>query len=222
MDPHVGKYNSCWTRGRIVEIKGKAMESEREIVDLETVATTRLENIIDVGLTASAMIRLFERGTKEKKLRGPIIKTIKKIFEAKSEAEFKRIHSAFCQRGTREITLSKKSKRASYGQIAKTLDVVLKVAVYYCHLPECEKSKELSQWLNAAVDTKMMAMLRKHYPKAMKPWPHTIEEVDGQSYDEIQRIVREFVRKEHQNSITPVQFDDYYWRKLNRQATFAD
>ena len=192
------------------------MESKPKIVDPDTIASIRLKNIIDVGLTASAMIRLFEQGTKEKKLRGPILKTILKIFEAKSKAEFKRIHSAFCQWGTSEIALARKNKFASYGQIAKTLDVVLKVAVYYCHLPECEKSKELSEWLNAAVDTKMMAKLRKHYPKDIKPWPRTIEEVDRQNYDEIQRIVRKFIREEHQDSITPVQFDDYYWRELNR------
>jgi hypothetical protein len=201
----------------IVKVKGgSTMKNKPKIVDPETIASIRLKNIIDVGLTASAMIRLFEQDTKEKKLRGPILKTILKIFEAKSEAEFKRIHSAFCQRGTSEIALARKNKFASYGQIAKTLDVVLKVAIYYCHLPECEKSKELSEWLNAAVDTKMMAKLRKHYPMAIKPWPRTIEKVDRQNYDEIQRIVKKFILEEHQDSITPVQFDDYYWRELNR------
>ena len=85
------------------------MESKPKVVDPETIASIRLKNIIDVGLTASAMIRLFEHGTKEKKLRGPILETIAKIFEAKSEAEFKRIHSVFCQRDTSEITLARKT-----------------------------------------------------------------------------------------------------------------
>ena len=96
------------------------------------------------------------------------------------------------------------------------MDVVLKVAVYYCHLPECEKWKEFSEWLNAAVDTKTMAELRKHYPKHTKPWPRIIEEVDRQNYNEIQRIVRKFICREHQDSITPGQYDDYYWREFNR------
>jgi len=197
-------------------LKARKEAMEPKIVDLEAMARIRLENIVDVGLTASAMIRLFKQGTKEKKLRGHTIKAVKEAFEVKSELEFQKIHSNFCKWGTREITLSKKSKHASYGQIAKTLDVVLKVAIYYCHLPECKKSKELSQWLNAAVDTKMMVMLSKCFPKAMKPWPHTIEEVDRQRYDKIQKIVREFVHIKHQDTITPVQFDDYYWRELNR------
>ena len=192
------------------------MEGKPKTIDLDIMKRIRFENIVDVGLTASAMIRLFSAGTKKGKLRPFLIETVEEVLEAKSEPEFRKIHSHFCQWGTSEITLTRKNKSASYGQIAKTLDVVLKVAVYYCHLPECEKSKELSQWLNAVVDTKMMAMLRNHYPKAIKKWPHTIEEVDRQNYYEIQGIVRKFVREKHQDSITPVQFDDYYWRKLNR------
>ena len=70
------------------------MEGEPKIIDLEKMATTRLENIIDVGLTASAMIRLFERGTKEKKLRGRTIKTVKEMLKAKSELELSNLNLA--------------------------------------------------------------------------------------------------------------------------------
>jgi len=70
------------------------VEGEPKIIDLEKMATTRLENIIDVGLTASAMIRLFERGTKEKKLRGRTIKTVKEMFKAKSELELSNLNLA--------------------------------------------------------------------------------------------------------------------------------
>lgn len=192
------------------------MESASEIINLNKIERIRFENIVDVGLTASAMVRLFKRGTKEK-IRGRTVKTVRKMLKAKSKLEYQGMHSHFCKWGIKEITLSKKNKCASYGQVAKTLDVVLKVVVYYCHLPECEKSKEFSQWLNAAVDTKMMAKLRDRYPKALKPWPHTIEEVDSkQKYDKIQTIVRKFIHDKHRDSIAPVQFDDYYWRKLNR------
>jgi len=176
---------------------------------------TRLHNIIDMGLGFSAMIRLFDKGTK-RKLRKSMITMTKKVFLAKSEEEFKRLHSEFCQWGKKEIGLARKSGTASYGQIAKTLDVVLKVAVYYCHLPECGKSKQLSRWLNAAVDRRMMAMLKKYYPKAIEPWPSAIEQVDSGRYIKIQEIVRKFINERHNGSITPVQFDDIYWEALNR------
>ena len=185
------------------------------VIDPEKIREIRLYNIIDMGLTFSAMMRLYDQGTKGK-LRARMITTAKEVFEARSQEEFRRKHSEFCQWGTKGILLARKNCLASYGQVAKTLDVVLKVAVYYCHLPECEKSKQLSRWLNGAVDRKMMVMLKKHYRKAIEPWPRAIEQVDGPNYAKIQEIVRKFIRDEHQDSIVPVQFDDYYWQKLNR------
>jgi len=83
-------------------------------------------------------------------------------------------------------------------------------------LPECGKSKQLSWWLNATVDRRMMAMLKKYYPKAIEPWPSAIEQVDSGRYIKIQEIVRKFISERHNGSITPVQFDDIYWEALNR------
>ena len=184
----------------------------------------RLHNIIDMGLTFSAMIRLFNKGSKET-LRKKMLDKARNIFETKSEEHFINIHSNFCDWGIKNISLAEKKRDgriiknatpASYGQIAKTFDVVLKVAVYYSHLPSCEKSQEISGWLNAAVDTKMMAMLRKEYPNDVHPWPTTVEQVDSTTYMTIQRIVRKFISDKHKGSIMPVQFDDIYWRELNR------
>ena len=111
----------------------------------------------------------------------------------------------------------KKARLASYGQIAKTFDVVLKVTVYYSHLPDVKKSALISKWLNAAVDTKMMAMLKKYYPADVRPWPTAIEQVNSSIYATIQETVRKFIHDKHGGSITPVQFDDIYWEALNRR-----
>ncbi|MDH5779054.1 MAG: hypothetical protein OEZ29_00480 [Candidatus Bathyarchaeota archaeon] len=185
---------------------------------------TRLYNIIDMGLTFSAMIRLFQKGSKER-LHERILVEGRNVFEAKSEEQFMDIHSRFCDWGIEEILLAEKKRsgrvvkeatEASYGQIAKTFDVAMKVVIYYSHFPSCEKSRELSKWLNAAVDTKMMTMLKKHYPKDLQSWPATVQEVDKTAYKAIQRIVRKFIKDKHNNSIMPVQFDDIYWKALNR------
>ena len=98
---------------------------------------------------------------------------------------------------------------------------MLKVAVYYCHLPECGKSNQLSRWLNAAVDRRIMAMLKKHYPKAIEPWPSAIEQVDSGRYIKIQEMVRKFINERHNGSITHVQFDDIYWEALNRPKALS-
>ncbi len=175
----------------------------------------KLHNIVDMGLTFSAMIRLFKKGSK-KKFRGKILDEVENVFEAKSERDYNVIHSNFCDWGVKNVSLAKKATKASYGQIAKTLDVVLKVTVYYSHLPNCEKSQEISKWLNAAVDTKMMSMLSDFYPKDFRLWPTTVEQVDKTAYLKIQGVVRRFIKERHNNSVIAVQFDDFYWKKLNR------
>jgi len=184
-------------------------------------AKIRLRNVIDMGLNFSAMLRLYWTGSK-RELYQNIFSERKKLFEAKSKEEFTSFHSGICDWGVGNIHLRDGETFASYGQIAKTLDVVLKVAIYYCHLPDCEKCREISRWLNAAVDTKMMAMLRRCYPHALKPWPTTVHEVsDRESYNAIQELVRRFIREKHPD-ILPVQFDDIYWWKLNKGKVYSD
>jgi len=186
--------------------------------------TIRLFNIVDMGLTFSAMIRLFEKGTK-RTLQYEITNRLRRFFSAESAQNYLDVHSSFCDWGTKEIRLAKKKRGkmtlqegspASYGEIAKTFDVVLKVVVYYCQLPEPAKAQTMTKSLNAAVDTKMMAFLRKHYPNELERWPRTVKEVDKTDYDEIQRIVRKFIREKYRNKILPVQFDDIFWKELNR------
>ncbi|MFH1141067.1 MAG: hypothetical protein V1724_05245 [Chloroflexota bacterium] len=193
---------------------------------LKNAHEARLDNIIDMGLDFSAMIRLFERGSK-RRLQARILDDLPKVFEAKSEKQFVDFHASFCNWGRETVMLAEKTKNgqitkksgpASYGQIAKTLDVVLKVAVYYCHLPNCEKYQSISGWLNAAVDTKMMALLSKYYPEAIRPWPATIEKVDDYAYAVIQDTVRKFIKEKHSGSITPVQFDDIYFKALKERG----
>ena len=185
----------------------------------------KLHNIIDMGLTFSSMTRLFDEGSK-KELYTRMLADIQRIFIAESEIEFKDVHSEFCCWGIRNIRLTERVRDgriiqgvipASYGQIAKTFDVVLLVAVYYCHLPACAKSRQISEWLNAAVDTKMMALLKRHYPEAITPWPTTIKQVNNTTYIRIQETVRKFINDEHDKGIIPVQFDDIYWEALNRK-----
>lgn len=195
--------------------------------ELSDTKEARLQNIIDMGLHFSAMIRLFEEGSKRELYR-EILAQARQVFTAESEGHFKEIHSSFCSWGVRQIILAERKKRgqvikkaspASYGQIAKTFDVVMKVAVYYCHLPDCEKSQQISGWLNAGVDTRMMGMLKKYYLEDIASWPATIEQVDSSTYTSIQEIVRKFIADRHKGNIIPVQFDDIYWRALNRQQT---
>jgi len=174
----------------------------------------RLHFAVEIGLASSAMMRLYQKGS-TKVLQDKILAK-PRAFEAETEEQYKSIHRIICNWGTRNIELSKGNGHASYGQIAKTLDVALKVIIYFCHLPDCDKSKRISKWLNAPVDTNMMAWLKKLYPEDAKSWPTTLGGVDDDLYASIQRIVRKFIDEERSGDITPVEFDNIYWEALNR------
>lgn len=185
----------------------------------------REENILEMGLAFSAMIRLFKKGEKPKLLERLLQEEGQAIFKAESQKEFSRAHTKFCNWGTKNILLAQKRRKgkiiqpeapASYGQIAKTLDVTLKVAVYYAHLPNCNKSQDLLKWLNAAVDTKMVVQLKKQYPDDIRVWPKTIKQVSSITYVAIQNVVRKFIKEYHNNQILPVQFDEIYWNEWNQ------
>lgn len=184
----------------------------------------KLRNIVDMALAFTAMMRIFEKGSKDK-IKEKIINDLDRIFNAISEDEFKAIHASFCAWGRKNIELAekrlkngyiKKSKPASYGQIAKTLDVVLHVVIFYARYPNSEKAQTISKWLNAAMDTKMMAFLAECYPDALAKWPKTIEDVDENDYKVIQETLHLFIEEEHKGCIIPVNFDDIYWEVLNQ------
>lgn len=196
------------------------------ISQLSEVERLRFENIVDMGLAFSAMMRVFEKGAKEKLHNWIVDKIAEKIFNSSSREEFTRIHTEFCDWGTSNIRQAERKRRgkliirkgspASYGQIAKTLDVTLKVAVYYCHLPDCRKSEIICQWLNAAVDTAMMSDLKRDFPDQTKRWPHSLKEVDKPTYYKIQQLVRESIKREHHGTITCPQWDDIHWKEANQ------
>jgi hypothetical protein len=164
------------------------------------------------------MMRVFERGAR-KELSEKIVNDLsERIFNVSSADELAKIHADFCDWGTKKINQVERVRNgaiispkcwASYGQIAKTLDVTLKVAIYYCHLPNCERSLEICRWLNAAVDTTMMKNLDKNLPKSLK-------KVDKETYSEIQSLVRKSIKRDHNNAITCPQWEDIHWEEANR------
>jgi hypothetical protein len=180
------------------------IKNSSHVITPVVLSEIKLSNIINMALSFSGMIRLFERDSKGI-LYTQTLSTVKQMFEAESKEEFDRIHSKFCECCKKKIRLAKTNQTASYGQIAKTLNVVLKVAIYYCHLPEHEKSKSLLPWLDAAVDNSMMRKLRLYY--------RAIHEVERDDYFKIRDTVRKFIGEKQQDNILPVHFDDYYFQK---------
>jgi hypothetical protein len=191
----------------------------------------RFRNIIEMGLDFSSMMRLFKEDSETELLERIVEDYGPRIFKAQSKEEFDEIHKEFCKWGTRNIVLAQKKLRngriikegpATYGQIAKTFNVALKVVVYYCHLPDHQRSAEIVQWLHAGVDTRMMAMLKKRlkgkHPEYFGDWPETVKDVNSEKkYLELQDVVRIFIREKHDGKLRlPVQFDDVYWYRIKQ------
>lgn len=192
--------------------------------ELKDPADVRIANIIDMGLTFSAMIRLYKEGSK-KTIHRKIAHILPEIADTYTLERFRKTHNDFCTWGMENLSLAQKMRQEkitkhsgppSYGQVAKTLDVVLKVVIYYCRWPDEATSERILKFLNAAVDTKMIAFLKSKYPYHFKIWPVTVESVSQSIYGSIQELVRRFITDEHQGKILPVQFDDLYWNFLNR------
>ncbi|MBN1602193.1 MAG: hypothetical protein JW915_11330 [Chitinispirillaceae bacterium] len=183
-------------------------------IQLKEPDTAKMHNIINMALQFSSMFRLFEPGSKTR-FKEKLLSQFNEILSSNSKKQFNDIHSSFCEWGSQKIYLTKKKKDgvASYGQIAKTLNVVLKVTVHYCQLPESNQAMRLSKWLHAAIDTKMMKYIR---PVGVAGWPISIAQVDKNSYEKIQEVVVSIIAREHMGNITPVEFDDIYWDALNR------
>ncbi len=185
------------------------------------VQEVRLRCLIDLGLNFSAMLRLYERGSKAKFYR-KVLSEMPSLLQSEDEEQFQIAHSSICEWGVRHFRANKGSGHPSYGQVAKTLDVILKVVIDYGHMPDCSRAAQISPWLNSAIDNEMMTMLKKEYPDAIKRWPSSIRRVSKETYTSIQALVRRFNIERHDNRITPVQFDDVYWWCLNKCRQYRD
>jgi hypothetical protein len=192
---------------------------------IDEVNLIRKKNIIDIALSFSAMNRLFEQGSKQK-IAGKLECYFALLAGVEGKEAFEEYHSNFCDWFIQNVFTAekvlknkniKKSRAASYGQAAKVFDVALKVYVYYCNLPDYESAEKLLPLLHSAVDTLMMANLRKKYPKA-NIRANTIEAVGKSDYAVLQRMVKQHIEDEFDKTILPVHYDDIMWYRLNRRA----
>lgn len=185
----------------------------------------KIENIIDMAVRFSAMMRVFEDGSADK-IKDRLESILPEIASAGSERDFRDRHHSFCQWFAQNVKTAERKKRgsivkgsvfASYGQGAKVLDIVLKVFVYYCQLPDPETANRTRKWLNAAIDTKMLGYLRKRQDTASPVRATTIEKIDVRTYATLQGLVRRDIsHSSFPVSILPVQWGDIMWRRLNR------
>ena len=191
--------------------------------NIEIASEIKQKNVVDMGLTFTAMIRLFEKGSK------PIIgkklyEEFQKLKEIRTEEEFKIFHNDFYIWFTKNIKTAqkerdnriiKKTGYALYGHAAKLIDVVLKVYVYYSSLPDSETAVVVLPFMNTAIDNPILNHLKSTFPNEIIQ-AKTVEQIDQKSYDELQYLIKTEIIKEFNNDIIPTQYDDIMWHRLNR------
>ncbi len=184
----------------------------------------KTKNIVDMAVGFTAMTRVFEKRSMSK-IKDKLESILPEICCATSEDDFRSRHHNFCQWFAQNIKTAERKKgeliiknstSASYGQGAKVLDVVLHVFVHYCHLPDPETAERIIQWLNSAIDTKMMGYL-KRLSGGDAVNATSIEQVNENTYMILQRLVWRDINKTFAGSILPVEWDDIMWRRLNRR-----
>lgn len=183
----------------------------------------RKENIIDMGLTFSAMVRLFSSGSKEEMLK-LLGECLNKLPAIESQDGYSKIHKEFCESFSKKINTASKvlknkatkpSRPASFGQAAKILDIVAKVYVHYSNLPNVEVANKVKPFLNGPIDNPIMDYLKDKY-KETKITADTIEAIDEDQYKKLQELVRMDIQERFINEIFPVEFDDLLWKEKNR------
>ena len=176
-------------------------------------------NIIDMAVRFTAMSRVFENGSSET-IKTMLQETVPAMASASSEKDFRRRHKEFCRCFVGSISTAGRRKdgrivkaktHASYGHGAKILDVVLKVYVYYCQLPDPETAQRTLKWLNAAIDTQMLKDLKKRLDRRSRIRANTIEGVDARTYVTLQELVRQDIGD---SPILPVQWGASRFRTI--------
>lgn len=196
------------------------MNTENPIIAEEI----KKKSVIDMALTFTAMIRLFEKGSKSK-ISKKLYDQFQKINEIKTSDDYYAFHDRFCEWFTNNIKTAqrerdnkiiKESRYSLYGHAAKLLDVTLKVYVYYCGLPDRNTAEFLVPFLNTAIDNPILQHLKKSFPNETI-YSNTVEQIDINTYKKLQRLIKTDIAEKFNNDIVPTQYDDIMWYRLNRE-----
>ena len=96
------------------------------------------------------------------------------------------------------------------------LDVTLKVYVYYSALPNKRVSELLLPFINTAIDNPILKHLKTSFPTEIIH-SKTVEQIDKNTYNKLQHLVRYDIKINFNNEIFPTQYDDIMWYRLNRE-----
>jgi hypothetical protein len=179
---------------------------------LDLAEKAKKQNIIDMAVGFTAVMSLFQERSADL-IKEKLADLFKGLDRISSDQDFSKMHRDFCQWFVKTIRLAKTEEPSSYGHAARVLDLALKVYVYYCKMPSPAKAESLMPRLNGAIDTPIIRHLFKKLGDIYsKPYPPhylwTIEMIDKEDYDLLQKVIRQDIRDAYDDNILSVQYDD--------------
>jgi len=166
------------------------------------VVEIKQRSVIDMALTFTAMIRLFEKGSKPK-IAGKLYEEFQKLEKVTNLTEFHTFHREFCDWFTSNIKTAQRERNnkiikisgyARYGHAAKLLDVSLKVYVYYSSLPNIITTETILPFLNTAIDNPILRHLKESFPNELIS-AKTVEQIDASTYKKLQNLIKSEIKK---------------------------
>ncbi|MBN2058919.1 MAG: hypothetical protein JW882_00765 [Deltaproteobacteria bacterium] len=187
---------------------------------LEPAEIAKKQNIIDMAVTFSAMMPLFQERSADL-IKEKLADLFEGLDRIDSDEDFRKIHTGFCKWFVKVIRLAKTEEPSSYGHAAKVIDLALKVYIYYCKMPSPAKAESLIPRLNGVIDTPILRYLFKKLENISREAfiPHylwTIKMIENKDYDLLQKVIRQDLRDSFDDNIFPVQYDDIMGRRLDR------
>jgi hypothetical protein len=186
-------------------------------------------NILEMALGFTAMIRVFSPGSNQQ-ITGKLSEFVAVLHQIQNAVDFEDRHREFCSWFCDNIRTAEKrlargaikpSVPASFGQAAKVLDISLKVIIHYCAMPSTDVAHRLLPFLHGAIDTPILAYLRQR-PSDTKIIATRIAEIDEDAYRVLQLLLKRDLDMNHADEISPVEYDDILWRRLNRSTPSSD
>ena len=213
---HIARAKDLFIQGvQMLKNTGDPMDA------MELAKQAKKQNIIDMAVGLTTEMGLFQ-GRSVDLVKEKLADLFEGLDRIGSEQDFSKIHRDFCQWFVQTIRLAKTEEAPSFGHAAKVLDFALKVYVYYCNMPCPEKAESLLPRLNGAIDTPILHHLFKKleviYGKSHSRDSWTIKMVDKETYDLLQKVIRQDVRDSFDDNISPVQYDDIMGWSLNRRG----
>lgn len=200
------------------------MSNEGKSNFVEQAQKAKTQMIVDMAIDFAAMTRVLEKGSNTK-IFDKLEQWFAELNRVSNQECYDRLHANFCEWFAQNVRTAKRKLKngevkpvgsCSYGHAAKVLDISAKVFVYYCGLPSADKAKLLIPMLHGGIDNQLLAYLKGKFPTAGVK-ATSIAEMDRREYELLQSLVLKEIEEDFQSEISPVQYDDISFLRLNRE-----